>query len=61
MTPKTIKNIKKFRKNLKDGKTLIGGWMQISNSNLAEIMGDFNYDWKTETFALFCHGLGKQS
>jgi len=45
MTPKTIKNIKKFRKNLKDGKTLIGGWMQISNSNLAEIMGDFNYDW----------------
>ena len=36
MTPKTIKNIKKFRKNLKDGKTLIGGWMQISNSNLAE-------------------------
>ena len=35
MTPLTIKNIKKFRKNLKLGKVLVGGWMQLSNSNLA--------------------------
>ena len=45
MTPLTIKNIKKFRKDLKSGKFLIGGWMQLSNSNLAEIMSDSNYNW----------------
>lgn len=45
MNPKTVKNIKKFRRSLKQGKVLIGGWMQISNPNLAEIMGDFDYNW----------------
>jgi len=45
MTPLTIKNIKKFRKDLKLGKVLVGGWMQLSNSNLAEIMSDSNYNW----------------
>ena len=45
MTPITTKNIKKFRINLKKRKALIGGWMQISNSNITEIMGDFKYDW----------------
>jgi 2-dehydro-3-deoxyglucarate aldolase len=39
------KKINRFRKDLKKGKTLIGGWLQLSNSNLAEIMGDFNYNW----------------
>ena len=45
MTPLAIKNIKKFRKDLKQGKVLVGGWMQLSNSNLAEVMSDSNYNW----------------
>ena len=45
MTPLTIKNIKKFRRDLKLGKVLIGGWIQISNSNIVEIMSDANYNW----------------
>jgi|TARA_Y100000310_G_scaffold335835_1_gene418853 2-dehydro-3-deoxyglucarate aldolase len=45
MTPSTIKNINKFRKDLKRGKVLIGGWMQLSNSNLVEIMSNSEYDW----------------
>ena len=45
MTPLTIKNIKKFRSNLKKRKAQIGGWIQISNSNIVEILGDFKYDW----------------
>ena len=46
MTPLTIKNIKKFRKDLKLGKVSIGGWMQLSNSNLAEIISDYKeYNW----------------
>lgn len=45
MTPITVKNIKKFRQNLKQGKHLIGGWIQISNSNIVEIISDFKYDW----------------
>ena len=45
MTPLIIKNIKKFRKDLKLGKVLVGGWMQLSNSNLAEVMSDSNYNW----------------
>ena len=39
------KIIKKFRYNLKKGKALIGGWIQISNSNIAEIMSSENYSW----------------
>ena len=45
MTPLTVKNIKKLRKDLKLGKVLVGGWMQLSNSNLAEVMSDSNYNW----------------
>ena len=37
--------IKKFRKNLKNGKALIGGWIQVSNSNIAEIMSSADYSW----------------
>ena len=39
------RNIQKFRKDLKQGKTLIGGWIQISNSNIAEIMSNAHYSW----------------
>ena len=46
MTPLTVKNIKKFRKDLKLGKVLIGGWMQLSNPNLAEIISDYKeFNW----------------
>ncbi len=45
MLKSTIKNIKKFRKSLKNKKPLIGGWMQIPDSNIAEIMSSSNYDW----------------
>ena len=45
MTPLTSKNIKKFRRDLKLGKVLIGGWIQISNSSITEIMSDANYNW----------------
>jgi 2-dehydro-3-deoxyglucarate aldolase len=41
----TIKNIKRFRKNIKIRKPQIGAWMQISDSNIAEIMSSSNYDW----------------
>ena len=37
--------IKKFRKDLKKGKALIGGWIQVSNSNIAEIMSSADYSW----------------
>jgi len=46
MNPLTIKNINKFRKYLKLGKVLVGGWMQLSNANLAEIISDYKeYSW----------------
>ena len=45
MTGNTEKNIKKFRKNLRSGKPLIGGWVQISNSNITELLSDAPYDW----------------
>ena len=45
MIPNTDKNIKKFRKSLKSGEALVGGWIQIANSNIAEIMSDANYSW----------------
>jgi 2-dehydro-3-deoxyglucarate aldolase len=38
-------NIKKFRKNLKLKKVLLGGWMQISNPDLTELVCDSNYSW----------------
>ena len=39
------KNIKKFRRDLKQGRALIGGWIQISNSNIAEMMSNAHYSW----------------
>ena len=39
------RNIKRFRKDLRKGKALVGGWIQISNSNIAEIMSNANYSW----------------
>ena len=45
MNTLTEKNINKFRKDLRSGKALIGGWIQISNSNISEIMGEYKYNW----------------
>ena len=42
---KAQKHIKKFRSKLKAGKALVGGWMQISNSNIVELMSHHPYDW----------------
>ena len=39
------KIINKFRKDLKKKKPLVGGWMQISNSNLVELMCSSPYEW----------------
>lgn len=40
-----IKKIKSIRKNLSNGKFSIGSWMQVGDSDIAEIMGKLNYDW----------------
>ena len=40
-----IKSIKKIRKKLSHESFSIGSWMQIPNSNVAEIMGSGNFDW----------------
>jgi len=45
MLKKNKINISKFRKNLKSGKTLLGGWMQISNPDLTELVCDIQYSW----------------
>ena len=37
--------INKLRIKFKKDKPTIGGWMQICNSNIAEIMADAKYDW----------------
>ena len=37
--------INKFRKDLKKRKALIGGWIQVSNSDIAEIMSSAAYSW----------------
>ena len=42
---KIQEKIKRFKKDLKKGKALVGGWMQLSNSNVAEIMTHYPYDW----------------
>ncbi len=39
--------VEKFRLKLKRGQATVGGWMQISNTNIAEIMADAKYDWIT--------------
>ena len=41
------KLINKLRKKFKKGKLTIGGWMQICDPNIAEIMSSANYDWIT--------------
>tara|TARA_E500000178_G_C16999335_1_gene744869 strand:- start:336 stop:1109 length:774 start_codon:yes stop_codon:yes gene_type:complete len=38
-------NIKKFRRNLKLKKVLLGGWMQISSPDLTELVCDSSYSW----------------
>ena len=40
-----IDNIFKIREKLKSGEESIGSWMQISNSSVAEIMGQGGFDW----------------
>lgn len=40
-----IEKIKSIRQSLKENKPSIGSWMQISNSSVAEIMGQAKYDW----------------
>jgi 2-dehydro-3-deoxyglucarate aldolase len=40
-----LKAILDIRKNLNDGGTSIGSWMQIPHPSIAEIMGQSNYDW----------------
>ena len=37
--------INKFRKDLKKGKALIGGWIQIPSPDIAEIMSSSDYSW----------------
>jgi 2-dehydro-3-deoxyglucarate aldolase len=39
------KKLKNLRNKLKNKKPSIGGWLQISNSSLTEIMGEYSYDW----------------
>lgn len=51
----TIKNIKKIRSKIKRKVSTIGGWMQISNSNIAEMISDNDkYDWVVLDFE---HGV----
>ena len=39
------KKILKIRKDLRSNKVSIGSWIQIPNSEVAEIMGDSGYEW----------------
>ena len=41
------KLINKLRLKLKKGKPTIGGWMQICDPNIAEIMSSSKYEWIT--------------
>jgi len=34
-----------IREKLKEGKTSLGGWMQLANTDVAEMMGDAGFDW----------------
>lgn len=38
-------NITKFRKSLRSKKILLGGWMQISNPDLTELMCNSKFSW----------------
>ena len=40
-----LKKIDEIRNKLKSQKISIGSWMQIDDENVAEIIGDANYDW----------------
>ena len=44
MIKKTIKNLKLIRKKLKNKKIVTSGWMQLSNTNLTELMCSINFD-----------------
>ena len=45
MIANRLRKIKKIRNKLQHSIPSIGSWMQISNSNVAEIFGDLGYDW----------------
>ena len=45
MLKNKIKNINRIRKKIKNGKASIGTWLQIPDSNVAEIFSHLNYDW----------------
>ena len=34
-----------IREKLKEGKTSLGGWIQLANTDIAEMMGDAGFDW----------------
>ena len=34
-----------IREKLKEGKTSVGGWIQLANTDVAEMMGDAGFDW----------------
>jgi len=40
-----LKAIQKIRKNLQNGGTSIGSWMQIPHASIAEIIGQAGYEW----------------
>jgi 2-dehydro-3-deoxyglucarate aldolase len=40
-----LETIQHVRATLQSGNESIGGWMQIANSSVAEIMGQSGYDW----------------
>lgn len=40
-----LKKIRETRQLLQKGKPSIGGWIQIPNASVAEIMGQAGYDW----------------
>ena len=44
MIKKTIQNLKLIRKKLKNKKIVTSGWMQLSNTNLTELMCSINFD-----------------
>lgn len=39
------KNIPELRQKLKAGQASVGSWMQLADSNVAEILGAMGYDW----------------
>ena len=40
-----LKSIQAIRKKLSTNKITVGSWMQIPDSNLAEIIGQIGFDW----------------